>query len=317
MKERIQKLLAHAGYGSRREIERWIEAGEVMVNGKPAELGQPIETHDQISLKGRRIHLEARLVTVPKVIMYHKKAGEMCTRSDPEGRPTVFDSLPRLQQGRWVMVGRLDVNTDGLLLFTTDGELANKLMHPSTEIEREYAVRVLGEVNEDMIKQLETGVQLEDGMAKFDSVKDAGGEGANHWYHVILREGRNREVRRLWEAVGITVSRLIRVRYGIIGLPRYLRQGHAAELDVKVMRKLYESVGLTFDDGTLDAHKPIRRSSPERGDRVERLNRSEAPKKRFERDYERDVDGRRSSKRPNSSTTPSRSPSSRPTGRHR
>lgn len=313
MKERIQKLLAHAGYGSRREIERWIAAGEVTINGKPAELGQLIETNDQISLKGRRIHLESRLAATPKVIMYHKKAGEMCTRSDPEGRPTVFQNLPRLQQGRWVMVGRLDVNTDGLLLFTTDGELANKLMHPSTEVEREYAVRVLGEVTPDMMQQLEMGVELEDGPAKFDSVKEAGGEGANHWYHVILREGRNREVRRLWEAIGVTVSRLIRVRYGTIGLPRYLRQGHAEELDVKTLRNLYESVGLKFEDGTLDAHKPVRRTSPERGDRVERPSAT----KRFERDYERDVEGRRSSRRPSGSMPASRTSAPRPTGRHR
>lgn len=314
MKERIQKLLAHAGYGSRREIERYIEAGEVMVNGKPAELGQLIAPHDQVQLRGQRIHLEARLAATPKVLVYHKKAGEMCTRSDPEGRPTVFDSLPRLQQGRWVMVGRLDVNTDGLLLFTTDGELANKLMHPSSEVEREYAVRVLGEVPTEMLQQLQTGVELEDGMAKFDSVREAGGEGANHWYHVILREGRNREVRRLWEAVGITVSRLIRVRYGVIGLPRYLRQGFHEELDVKALRKLYESVGLKYEDGSLDMHRPVRRTSPERGERIERPTRN-APKKRFEQDYERDVEGRRSSRRPSSTTAPSRSP--RPTGRHR
>ncbi|WP_020557964.1 23S rRNA pseudouridine(2605) synthase RluB [Thiofilum flexile] len=308
MKERIQKLLAHAGYGSRREIERWIEAGEVMINGKPATLGQLIDATEQISLRGQRIRLETRLAATPKVIMYHKKAGEMCTRSDPEGRPTVFQSLPRLQQGRWVMVGRLDVNTDGLLLFTTDGELANRLMHPSSEVEREYAVRVLGEVTPEMIQQLETGVELEDGQAKFDSVKEAGGEGANHWYHVILREGRNREVRRLWEAIDVTVSRLIRVRYGVISLPRYLRQGHAEELDVKALRKLYESVGLKFEDGTLDAHKPVRRTSPERG--------SAAPK-RFERESVRDTEGRRSSRRPSANAPTSRTSAPRPTGRHR
>ena len=313
MKERIQKLLAHAGYGSRREIERHIEAGEVMINGKPATLGQLIDPADQISLKGLRIHLEARLNATPKVIMYHKKAGEMCTRSDPEGRPTVFHNLPRLQQGRWVMVGRLDVNTDGLLLFTTDGELANRLMHPSSEIEREYAVRVLGQVTPEMIQQLEKGVELEDGPAKFDSVKEAGGEGANHWYHVILREGRNREVRRLWEAIEVTVSRLIRIRYGMIGLPRYLRQGHAEELDVKTLRKLYESVGLTFEDGTLDAHKPVRRTSPERGDRVERPSAT----KRFERESTRDTEGRRSSRRPSGNASAPRTSAPRPTGRHR
>ncbi len=250
MKERIQKLLARAGYGSRREIERWIEAGELQVNGKPATLGQQINTADKVILHGKTLHLESRLRATPKVLMYHKRAGEVSTHNDPEGRPTVFDRLPRLRQGRWVMIGRLDVNTDGLLLFTTDGELANKLMHPSSEIEREYAVRVLGKVDGDMLQRLQTGVALEEGSANFLRIKEAGGEGANHWYHVVLAEGRNREVRRLWESQGVKVSRLIRIRYGEISLPRYLRLGHHQELEAKMTRKLYESVGLSFDDGS-------------------------------------------------------------------
>nr|CAA6828285.1 MAG: Ribosomal large subunit pseudouridine synthase B (EC [uncultured Thiotrichaceae bacterium] len=251
MKERIQKLLARAGYGSRREIERWIVAGEIKVNGNLAETGQPVSAQDTIILRGKTLNLEARLRATPKVLAYHKKAGEICTMNDPEGRPTVFDSLPKTHQGRWVMIGRLDINTDGLLLFTTDGELANRLMHPSREIEREYATRVLGEVDGDMLKRLQKGVELEDGPAKFIRIKDAGGEGANHWYHVVLAEGRNREVRRLWESQGVKVSRLIRVRYGNIQLPRYLRAGHSEELDIKATRKLYESVDMVFDDGSM------------------------------------------------------------------
>lgn len=251
MKERIQKLLARAGYGSRREIERWIIAGEIKVNGNLAETGQPVSAQDTIILRGKTLNLDARLRATPKVLAYHKKAGEICTMNDPEGRPTVFDSLPKVHQGRWVMIGRLDINTDGLLLFTTDGELANRLMHPSREIEREYATRVLGEVDGDMLKRLQTGVELDDGPAKFIRIKDAGGEGANHWYHVVLAEGRNREVRRLWESQGVKVSRLIRVRYGNISLPRYLRAGHSEELDIKATRTLYESVDMVFDDGSL------------------------------------------------------------------
>lgn len=250
MKERIQKILARAGYGSRREIERWVESGDILVNGQPASIGQAIDANDRVTLRGQRLYLEARLQTTPKVLMYNKPAGEVCTQHDPEGRKTVFAALPRLRAGRWVMVGRLDINTDGLLLFTTDGELANKLMHPSSGIEREYACRILGEVDADMLQRLQTGVELDDGMANFLSIRDAGGEGANHWYHVVLAEGRNREVRRLWESQGVKVSRLIRVRYGTMELPRYLRTGHHKELDVKEMRKLYALVGLHFDDGS-------------------------------------------------------------------
>ncbi len=250
MKERIQKLLARAGYGSRREIERWIIAGDIKVNGALATTGQPISAQDTVVLRGRALNLSARLHATPRVLVYHKKAGEICTMNDPESRPTVFDNLPKVQQGRWVMIGRLDINTDGLLLFTTDGELANRLMHPSREIEREYASRILGEVDADMLKRLQKGVELEDGSAKFIRIKDAGGEGANHWYHVVLAEGRNREVRRLWESQGVKVSRLIRIRYGNIQLPRYLRAGHSEELDTKAMHTLYQSVDMVFEDGS-------------------------------------------------------------------
>lgn len=250
MKERIQKLLSRAGYGSRREIERLVEAGEILVNGRRAECGQAIDEHDQITLRGQRLHLSSRLQATPKVLLYNKPAGEVCTQTDPEGRKTVFESLPPLRAGRWIMVGRLDINTDGLLLFTTDGELANKLMHPASGIEREYATRVLGKVDNEMLIRLQAGVELEDGTANFLKIKDAGGEGANHWYHVVIAEGRKREVRRLWESQGVKVSRLIRIRYGNIDLPRYLRTGHCKELEVKELRKLYDLVGMTFDDGS-------------------------------------------------------------------
>jgi 23S rRNA pseudouridine2605 synthase len=181
--------------------------------------------------------------------------------SDTEGRATVFANLPPIRAGRWIMVGRLDLNTDGLLLFTTDGELANRLMHPSSEIEREYAVRVLGEVSNEMLLRLQEGVELEDGKANFLRIKDVGGEGANHWYHVVLAEGRNREVRRLWETQGVKISRLIRIRYGSIELPRYLRTGHHKELEVRELRKLYESVNMTFDDGSGFSPEPPKRKS--------------------------------------------------------
>lgn len=248
MAERIQKLLARAGYGSRREIERWIKAGEILVNGQQPELGTKITEDDQVILRGQRLHLAAKLKATPKVLMYHKQSGEVSTRKDPEGRPTVFDKLPSLSSGRWIQIGRLDFNTDGLLLFTNDGELANRLMHPSWEIEREYAVRVLGEVSNEMINQLQEGVQLEDGHAKFDRITFAGGEGANQWYHVVLKEGRTREVRRLWESFDLKVSRLIRIRYGSVSLPRYLARGRYEELEFKSMRTLFESVGLTLSN---------------------------------------------------------------------
>jgi 23S rRNA pseudouridine2605 synthase len=177
--------------------------------------------------------------------MYHKPEGQICTRHDPENRETVFQHLPKLRKGRWIMIGRLDINTSGLLLFTTDGELANRLMHPSSEIERQYAVRVLGKVDEEILARLKKGVKLEDGMAKFDIIMDAGGEGANHWYQVVIKEGRNREVRRLWESQGLTVSRLIRVRYGAIHLPKSLRLGMIQDLNVDEINLLRESVGLS------------------------------------------------------------------------
>ncbi|MEW6353815.1 MAG: 23S rRNA pseudouridine(2605) synthase RluB [Pseudomonadota bacterium] len=244
MSEKLQKVLARAGYGSRREIEGWIAAGRVTVNGQAAQLGERVTEQDAICIDGRALQAFRLGEIKRRVLIYHKPEGEVCTRSDPEGRPTIFAQLPTLRQGRWIAVGRLDINTAGLILLTTDGELANRLMHPSSNIEREYAVRVLGQVDADMLRRLTTGVELDDGVARFDAVIDAGGQGANHWYHVILKEGRKREVRRLWEALGLKVSRLMRVRYGPIALPRGLRAGQAKYLEEPEVQALMQAVGL-------------------------------------------------------------------------
>ncbi|MGB5261256.1 MAG: pseudouridine synthase [Gammaproteobacteria bacterium] len=244
MAERIQKVLARAGLGSRREIETWIRAGRIKVNGRLAELGISITAEDRISIDGRPVAVGTESELHIRNMIYHKPAGELTTRRDEEGRPTVFDNLPRIRHGRWISIGRLDMTTSGLLLVTTDGELAHRLMHPSYEIEREYAVRVLGTVDETMLQNLLTGVQLEDGMAAFASIRDAGGQGANHWYHVIVREGRNREVRRLWESQGLRVSRLIRVRFGPVALPSDLRAGRFRDLSQAETAALYQAVDL-------------------------------------------------------------------------
>lgn len=240
MSERIQKVLANHGIASRREVERLISQGLIKVNGRVAELGCKVTPEDRIVVNGRVVRLNKPQAT--EVLMYHKQAGEICTRQDPEDRPTVFKQLPKLHKQRWIAVGRLDFNTSGLLLFTNNGELANKLMHPSSEIEREYAVRVYGEVTQQHIDRLAKGVKLEDGMARFDDILDSGGEGRNHWYHVILKEGRNREVRRLWESQGLTVSRLIRVRFGNLHLPRNLRQGTCRKLNPQEYQQLLSLV---------------------------------------------------------------------------
>jgi 23S rRNA pseudouridine2605 synthase len=262
MSERLHKLLASAGFGSRREIERWIEEGRVSVNGVVAKLGDSASAEDDISIDGRR--LPTRQIAAPprRVIAYYKPEGEITTRNDPEGRPTIFENLPRLTQGRWIAVGRLDINTSGLLLLTTDGELANRLMHPSHAVQREYAARVLGEVDTDVLKTLLHGVELEDGPARFESITDAGGPGANHWYHVTLSEGRNREVRRLWETQGVKVSRLIRVRYGPLTLPRRLRPGRWQDLAPEELAQLLELVGLPAETPVAAPGKEPRRNAP-------------------------------------------------------
>lgn len=244
--EKLQKVLARIGVGSRRDVEAWIGQGRIKVNGKDATLGQRVDMHDAISVDGRLIKREEAAETVRRVIMYNKPDGEICTRDDPEGRPTVFDRLPRPKEGRWINIGRLDINTTGLLMFTTDGELANRLMHPSYEMDREYAVRVRGEVDDQMIERLKSGVELEDGPARFTDIQQApGGEGFNHWYHCVVMEGRNREVRRLWESQGLVVSRLKRVRYGPVFLNSDLPMGRWREMSQYEVDILSAEVGLT------------------------------------------------------------------------
>jgi len=243
MNERIQKLLAVAGVGSRREIERWIAEGRITVNNIKAQLGDRATRFDEIRVDGRLLEL-ADAGTSRRVLVYNKPVGEVCTRNDPEGRPTVFDHLPKTKGERWVNIGRLDINTSGLLLFTTDGELANNLMHPSSGVDREYAVRIRGEVDEAMIERLKEGVLLDDGVAKFTDVRFFDGEGQNKWYHVVLMEGKNREVRRLWESQGVAVSRLKRVRYGCIFLPSNVPVGTWVELSQREVNDLSDLVGM-------------------------------------------------------------------------
>ncbi|MGN7742710.1 23S rRNA pseudouridine(2605) synthase RluB [Pseudomonas sp. 22526] len=244
--EKLQKVLARIGVGSRRDVESWISQGRIKVNGKEATLGLRVDLHDAISIDGKVIKREEAAESVRRVIMYNKPDGEICTRDDPEGRPTVFDKLPRPREGRWINIGRLDINTTGLLMFTTDGELANRLMHPSYEMDREYAVRVRGEVDDEMIERLKAGVMLEDGPAKFTDIQQApGGEGFNHWYHCVVMEGRNREVRRLWESQGLVVSRLKRVRFGPVFLNSDLPMGRWREMSQYEVDVLSAEVGLT------------------------------------------------------------------------
>lgn len=244
MNEKIQKILANLGIGSRREIERWIRAGRIRINQQPAKLGDRIDLTAKIFIDGKLIPLIPPSDFKRRVLIYHKPEGEICARSDPEQRPTVFEHLPPLHGQRWIMIGRLDINTLGLLIFTNDGELAHRLSHPSYEIEREYAVRVLGKVDEKILDRLRKGVKLEDGMAVFTHIEERGGSGANHWYHVVLKEGRNREVRRLWESQGVSVSRLLRVRFGNVSLPEDLSRGQSRELKTEEIQKLVHLVGL-------------------------------------------------------------------------
>lgn len=242
--ERLQKVLAQAGLGSRREIERWISEGRVSVNGEIVELGTRLVPTDVVRVDGRLVKLQAIAATEPRVIVYSKPEGVICSRSDPEGRPTVFENLPKLKNQRWISVGRLDINTSGLLILTTDGELANRLMHPSYGIDREYAVRIHGDVDDAMIERLKEGVLLEDGVARFTDIQAAGGDSTNLWFHVVLMEGKNREVRRLWESQGVQVSRLKRVRYGCIFLPSRLKVGAWEELNNKEINDLRALVSL-------------------------------------------------------------------------
>jgi 23S rRNA pseudouridine2605 synthase len=257
--ERIQKVLANAGFGSRREIERWIGEGRIRINGQPAKLGDRVKGEDLVQVGNRRVRIDRISQIERRVIIYNKPEGEVVTRSDPENRPTAFQRLPKLKgSGRWIAVGRLDINSSGLMLFTTDGELANRLMHPSKAVEREYAVRVLGKVTAEMLDTLTHGVELEDGPARFEDIVESGGDGANRWFHVVIMEGRNREVRRMWEAVGAKVNRLKRVRYGPVMLGDRLHVGKSRDLEPKEMSDLLAMVDLEQKQTKADrpsAHK--------------------------------------------------------------
>lgn len=239
---KLQKLLAHRGLGSRREMEELIAAGKIMLNDQIAVLGDRAAPNDVVRIGRRVIRLNAP-EELPRVLLYHKPEGEIVSRDDPQGRPSVFDKLPHLRSSKWIAIGRLDFNTSGLLIFTDDGTFANRLMHPRFEMEREYAVRILGELTDEQMNQLTTGVELEDGRAAFTYLTDQGGEGTNHWYRAILKEGKNREVRRMFEALGLTVSRLMRVRFGPLNLPPRIKRGQWLELDEKKTRRLLDLIG--------------------------------------------------------------------------
>jgi len=245
---KLHKVLAEAGMGSRRDMEELIIAGRVSVNGEPAHIGQRILPTDAVRINGKLVQRKVSK-RPPRVLVYHKPAGEIVSHDDPDGRPSVFDRLPTMKTGKWLAVGRLDFNTEGLLLFTTSGDLANRLMHPRYNIDREYAVRTLGELEEGMRQKLLAGVELEDGMAQFTKIADGGGEGVNKWYRVVIGEGRNREVRRMFEAIGLTVSRLIRTRYGALTLPSNLKRGRWEEMEENTVRDLLAAVGFKKEGG--------------------------------------------------------------------
>jgi 23S rRNA pseudouridine2605 synthase len=240
---KLQKMLAQAGLGSRRDMEEMIAAGRVTINGVVAEIGARVGPDDVVRVDKRPIKLQYDAQKL-RVLLYHKPEGEIVSRDDPEKRASVFDKLPPIKGAKWTAIGRLDFNTSGLLIFTTSGDMANRMMHPSFEVEREYAVRIMGTLTDEQIIALKQGIELEDGVARFDSLVDQGGEGSNHWYYVVLREGRNREVRRMFEALGLTVSRLIRVRFGIVSLPSRLKRGHWLELEAEDVAKMLTWAGM-------------------------------------------------------------------------
>ncbi|MBV1787023.1 pseudouridine synthase [Marinobacterium sp. D7] len=298
--EKLQKVLARSGFGSRREMERFIEEGRIGLNGDLAKLGDRVKEGDQVSLDGRPIQLIFSAESARRVLIYNKPIGEVCTRHDPEGRPTVFDNLPPLKQGRWIVIGRLDINTTGLLLFTTDGELANRMMHPSANIDREYAVRVLGEVSDEMLERLKQGVLLEDGMAHFSDVRYFDGEGANKWYHCVVMEGRNREVRRLWESQGLQVNRLKRVRFGPVFLPSDVKVGTWRELGGKEIDLLSDELELPRVKSRTKTREEVveekRRYGRQRARQNAEAPARQAPEKRASKPKARSV-GRRNVRR--------------------
>lgn len=267
--EKLQKILADAGIGSRRDMEELIIAGRVSVNGEPAHIGQRVLPTDVVKVNGKPLPRK-QPGRLPRVLVYHKPAGEIVSQDDPGERPTVFDRLPKVSGGRWVAVGRLDFNTEGLLILTTSGDLANRLMHPRYEVEREYAVRVFGELSPQARQQLLDGVALDDGMAKFSRIEDEGGSGANHWYRVTISEGRNREVRRMFAAVGLEVTRLIRIRYGAVQLPRSLPRGRYIELSPEWVRAWMHDLGIAEEEvrgksgGRPPQGQPGRKNKPQR-----------------------------------------------------
>ena len=281
-RERLQKVMAQSGHGSRRNIEILIAQGHLTINGQVAKLGDSVGPGDKVKLDGTLIRLRFG-EDMPRVLLYHKPEGEIVTRDDPEGRATVFEKLPKVTGGRWVSVGRLDLNTGGLLMFTTSGELANRLTHPRFEVEREYAVRTLGELTEEQKAKLLSGVDIEGESCKFDSIEDRGGEGANHWYHVVLREGKNREVRKMMEAAGLTVSRLMRVRFGAVLMPSFLKRGMMREMGEEDVQQLLAFAGMgAAEEGE---EKAASDHEEEEGDNVGNIGH---PPVRLERDDEWD-----------------------------
>lgn len=262
--EKLQKVLADAGIGSRRDMEELIVSGRISVNGEPAHVGQRVGPNDQVRVNGKPLQRRVNTTRPPRALLYYKPPGEIVSQDDPEGRPTVFDRLPKVSGGRWIAVGRLDFNTEGLLILTTSGELANRLMHPRYEIEREYAVRVLGELSEEQRQRLLTGVELDDGPARFSRCEAAGGEGANRWYRVVIAEGRNREVRRMFSTVGLEVSRLMRIRYGSVQLPRGLARGRYQELSPEWVQAWLHDLGVAAQElrGKSEGGEGRKRSGP-------------------------------------------------------
>ena len=302
-------MLAQCGYGSLRGLEELIIAGRITVNRQPAEVGQKVGPNDQIRINGELVRIRFAAPRV-RVLLYHKPSGEIVSRSDPEGRPTVFDKLPRIGGAKWIAVGRLDFNSEGLLIFTTSGELANRMMHPRYEVEREYSVRVMGTLSPEQEKKLLEGVELDDGVAKVLSLAhgggDGGGEGANHWYTLMLPEGRNKEVRRLFEAVGLMVSRLIRTRYGVVSMPPQLKRGQILELEREDLDRVLAAAGMPTAGSRNEGATAQSRSVDELPDAIEDEvdgNRA-APPVPEEHDEARDVDGNRGARGPVPGPTP-------------